>query len=154
MSVKEKERCVKLSWAARPRILSERSRRISVSRLQRGSLEPTIVSLSVDERRLLDRKLSIGALLGDAVNVPQSCHRYGFAFAIAKICRGFLKYSFFIFWLCACFCFVLFCFFIVSQILFSWTTAEISRLQTELQPWTLLLVWYKSFWQRFFTYPL
>lgn len=64
-------------------------------------LEPITVSLCVDERGLLDGNISSGALLGDTrrvpVNVPHACGRYGFAFAIAKICRGFLKYSFFIF---------------------------------------------------------
>lgn len=56
-------------------------------------LEPTIVSLSVDERGLLDGKVTSGALLRDTgripVNVPHACGRYGFAFAIAKISHVF-----------------------------------------------------------------
>lgn len=64
-------------------------------------VDPITVSLSVDERRLLDGISSRGALQAHtgraSVNAPHACGKYGFVFAIAKICRGFLKYSFFLF---------------------------------------------------------
>lgn len=47
----------------------------------------------MDERGLLDGKVTSGALLRDTgrvpVNVPHACGRYGFAFAIAKISHVF-----------------------------------------------------------------